>query len=502
MQTIFLWQKKFFSVLYTLVKDVSKLNKKQKINLNIQERQMIKAPIVEALQNAYDNPTYQFHIPGHTKGKAVYKDFKKLIGERALTVDTTDEFDNLGTLHPASGPIKEAQELAAEAFGAQKTFFLLNGSTAGNLAIGMALTKKGQKVIINRNCHRSALTGLMISGAEPVWVSPSKIEDWSIWGSINPSDIEKALKENDDVGLVWITNPTYEGVVSDVKAISAICKKYNVPLAVDEAHGCLWNFSSHLPQSALKLGADVVVHSLHKTGGSMSQSSMLHIANNSMVNPDNVEKALKLLHTTSPSLMLLGSLDASRAFLQSQSGLNMLERAIKNAKYLRKRLDNIPNLHQLKNDFGYSTDVTKVFIKIDGLSGKRLESILEIDFGIEVESASDIGVLILCNLGNKHSDFVYLADALEKIASSNHKDLYYLENRKHMPMIEPKIVMSLRDAYYADKEIIKKEDAIGRISAEVIAECPPGISILLPGELITEAHLPYLNDYETLEVVR
>ena len=195
MQTIFLWQKKFFSVLYTLVKDVSKLNKKQKINLNIQERQMIKAPIVEALQNAYDNPTYQFHIPGHTKGKAVYKDFKKLIGERALTVDTTDEFDNLGTLHPASGPIKEAQELAAEAFGAQKTFFLLNGSTAGNLAIGMALTKKGQKVIINRNCHRSALTGLMISGAEPVWVSPSKIEDWSIWGSINPSDIEKALKK-------------------------------------------------------------------------------------------------------------------------------------------------------------------------------------------------------------------------------------------------------------------------------------------------------------------
>ena len=502
MQTIFLWQKKFFSVLYTLVKDVSKLNKKQKINLNIQERQMIKAPIVEALQNAYDNPTYQFHIPGHTKGKAVYKDFKKLIGERALTVDTTDEFDNLGTLHPASGPIKEAQELAAEAFGAQKTFFLLNGSTAGNLAIGMALTKKGQKVIINRNCHRSALTGLMISGAEPVWVSPSKIEDWSIWGSINPSDIEKALKENDDVGLVWITNPTYEGVVSDVKAISAICKKYNVPLAVDEAHGCLWNFSSHLPQSALKLGADVVVHSLHKTGGSMSQSSMLHIAKDSGVNADTVEKALKLLHTTSPSLMLLGSLDASRAFLQSQSGLNMLERAIKNAKYLRKRLDNIPNLSQLKNDFGYSTDVTKVFIKIDGLSGKRLESILEIDFGIEVESASDIGVLILCNLGNKHSDFVYLADALEKIASSNHKDLYYLENRKHMPMIEPKIVMSLRDAYYADKEIIKKEDAIGRISAEVIAECPPGISILLPGELITEAHLPYLNDYETLEVVR
>ena len=366
----------------------------------------------------------------------------------------------------------------------------------------MALTKKGQKVIINRNCHRSALTGLMISGAEPVWICPNRIDDWSIWGSIEASKIEQALKENDNVGLVWITNPTYEGVVSDIKSISEVCKKYNVPLVVDEAHGCLWNFNSHLPQTALKLGADVVVHSLHKTGGSMSQSSMLHIAKNSKINPDTVEKALKLLHTTSPSLMLLASLDSARAVLQSKSGQTLIDRTVKNAKYLRSRLDKIPNLHQLKTSFGYMTDVTKVFIKIDGLSGKRLESILEIDFGIEVESASDIGVLILCNLGNKHSDFVYLANALEKIASANHKDIYYLENRKHMPMLEPQIVISLRDAYYAEKEIVKKENAIGRISAEVIAECPPGISILLPGELITEEHMPYLKDYDTLEIVK
>lgn len=476
--------------------------KKIKARKELKEIQKVKAPIVEALKSAYANPTYQFHIPGHTKGKAVYKEFKKLIGEKALSIDTTDEFDNLGTLHPATGPIAEAQELASKAFGAEKTFFLLNGSTAGNLAIGMALTKKGQKVIINRNCHRSALTGLMISGAEPVWVCPSRIEDWSVWGNIEVSKIEQALKENDNVGLVWITNPTYEGVVSDIKAISEVCKKYNVPLIVDEAHGCLWNFNSHLPETALKLGADAVVHSLHKTGGSMSQSSMLHIAKNSKINPDTVEKALKLLHTTSPSLILLGSLDASRAVLQSQSGQKLIDRAVKNAKYLRKRLDNIPNLHQLKPSFGYMTDVTKVFIKIDGLSGKRLESILEIDFGIEVESASDIGVLILCNLGNKRSDFVYLADALEKIANADHKDIYYLENRKHMPMLEPIIKMSLRDAYYSEKETIPKEHAIGRISAEVIAECPPGISILLPGELITEAHLPYLNDYKELEVVK
>lgn len=479
-----------------MAKDI-KINRSAKIY----EVVKVKAPIVEALKNAVDNPTYQFHIPGHTKGRAIYPDFKKLIGEKALNVDTTDEFDNLGTLHPATGPIGEAQELAAEAFGAKKTFFLLNGSTAGNMAIGMALTKAGQKIIINRNCHRSALTGLMISGAEPIWICPNRIEDWSIWGNLDASIIEKQLQENENVGLVWITNPTYEGVVSDIKSISKVCKKYGVPLVVDEAHGCLWNFNKHLPETALKLGADAVIHSLHKTGGSMSQSSMLHIAKDSMINPDSVEKALKMLHTTSPSLMLLASLDAARATLQSKSGQAILERTIKNAKYLRNRLDNIQGLHQLKSDFGYKTDVTKVFIKMDGLSGKRLESILEIDFGIEVESASDIGVLILCNLGNKHSDFVYLADCLEKIASSDYKDIYYLENRKHMPMLDPIIKMSLREAYYADKEVIAKEDAIGRISAELVAECPPGISILLPGELITEAHLPYLNDYKTLEVV-
>ena len=460
------------------------------------------APIVDALRNYYENPTLQFHIPGHTKGKAIFKDFKKLVGEKVLCIDTTDEFDNLGTLHPATGPIKAAQELAAQAFGAKKTFFLLNGSTAGNLALAMSLTKKGQKIIVNRNCHRSVLTGLMISGAEPIWFCPNKIEDWSVWGNLDANKIEELIQNNKDVSMVWITNPTYEGVVSDIKSISKVCKKYGIPLIVDEAHGCLWNFNKHLPETALKLGADAVVHSLHKTGGSMSQSSMLHISKDSCLDCDAVEKALKLLHTTSPSLLLLASLDSARANLQSKSGQKLLSRTIANAKYLRKRLDEIPNLHQLKGDFGYKTDITKVFIKIDGLSGKRLESILEIDFNIEVESASDIGVLILCNLGNKRSDFKYLADCLEKIATTNYQDIYYLENRKHMPMLEPQIKMSLRDAFYAEKEVIKKEDAIGRISAEVVAECPPGISILLPGELITEAHLPYLNDYETLEVVK
>ena len=462
----------------------------------------IHAPIVEALKKAYDNPTYQFHIPGHTKGLGTLSDFRNLIGKKAMCLDTTDEFDNLGTLTPATGPIKEAQELAAKAFGAKRTFFLLNGSTIGNLAIAMGLTKKGQKVIVNRNCHRSILTGLIISGAEPLWILPEKFSQWGLWGNIKAEDVEKLLNENDDVSMVWITNPTYEGVVSDVKAISEICKKHNVPLIVDEAHGCLWNFNSKLPETSLKLGADIVVHSLHKTGGSMSQSSMLHIAENSKINADDVERALMLLHTTSPSLLLLASLDASRANLQSDKGQRQLDRAIKNAKYLRSEIDKMEHIHQLKSDFGFKTDVTKIFIKADGLSGKRLESILEIDFGIEVESASDEGLLLLSNIGNKRSDFEYLAECLHKIDEHNYQDIYYLENKKHMPMLTPIIKKNLREAYFSEKEIIPKEQAVGRLSGEVVAECPPGISILLPGELITPEHLPYLTDYETIEVLK
>ena len=462
----------------------------------------IKAPIVEALKCAYENPTYQFHIPGHTKGNGVLPDFRKLIGKKALSLDTTDEFDGLGTLHPATGPIKEAQELAAEAFGAKKTFFLLNGSTAGNLALAMGLTKKGQRILTNRNCHRSVLTGMIISGAEPLWLIPNRFEDWGVWGNVSPESVEAQLKLHDDIAMVWITTPTYEGVVSDIKSISAVCKKHRVPLIVDEAHACLWNFNQHLPTPALQLGADAVVHSLHKTGGSMSQSSMLHIAENSMLDVNAIEKSLKLLHTTSPSLLLLASLDAARANLDSQRGRKQLSRAVENAKFLRREIDKMEHIHHLKPDFGYKTDITKVFIKADGLSGKRLESILEIDFNIEVESASDAGLLVLCNLGNTRADIKYLVDCLNTIDKTNYSDICYLENKKHMPMLTPIIKMSLRDSFYSPKETIPKSQAVGRICAEVIAECPPGIAVLLPGELITEKHMPYLQDYEFLEVIK
>ncbi len=454
------------------------------------------APLLDAMFTYKKDPMVGFHIPGHYRGQGVNPSFRDLIGDSALKLDTTDEFDNLGTLHPSTGPIDEAQKMAAKCWGAKRTFFVTGGSTIANLALAFSMTSQGDELLIGRNCHRSVLTGLIFSGAKVNWVIPKKLDDWAIFGNIEPSDIENKLKSNRNIKLVWITNPTYEGVVSDVEAISKICKKYKAALIVDEAHGSLWNFNSNLPDCALRYGADAVVHSLHKTGGAMTQSSMLHLSKNSMFDENKVEHAMKLLHTTSPSLLLLTSLDASRAYLSSFDGKNKLQNAIDNAMYFRQEAKKIDGLSVLDGKI----DVTKLFIKMRGLTGIQLEYILEHDYKIEVESASDEGILLLSNLGNGKDDFVYLLKCLKEISTKKYEITQ--NNVKIMPLIDPEIVMNLREAYFAPKEYVNKSDCIGRISSEVIALCPPGISILLPGEIIKEEHLPYLFNYEKLEVIK
>lgn len=460
------------------------------------------APILVALEKYKKTPMTGFHIPGHNRGEGVLAAFSEIVGADVLKLDTTDEFDNIGTLHPRTGAIKEAMTLAAEAFGAKRTFFLTGGSTIGNLAIAFGTTKPNDEILIGRNCHRSVLAGMVISGANPAWVIPKKLDDWAIFGAVEPSQIKAQLENNENISLVWVTNPTYEGVISDIEGISKICKEYNVPLVVDEAHGCLWNFSNQLPTSALHLGADAVVHSLHKTGGSMVQSSMLHISHNSKFDVEKIERALMLMHSTSPSVLLLASLDCARANLTSFEGREKIEAAIENAIYFRKSLEGFENISILNEKAGINFDLTKIFIKVKGLSGVRLEKILEEEFEIEIESASDEGLLILSNIGGKKSEFDYLINALKTIASRNYHRNEGDVSIKYTPLVDPKIIMSPRSAFFVSKEVVKKQEAIGRICSEVIALCPPGISVLLPGEVIREEHLPYLTGYDVIEVVK
>lgn len=288
-------------------------------------------------------------------------------------------------------------------------------------------------------------------------VNAQKLEDWAIYGAIQPSDLAEKLKNNKNVKFVWVTNPTYEGVVSNIKEIAEICHFYKVPLIVDEAHGSLWNFHEELPTTALQLGADAVVHSLHKTGGALTQASMLHLGKNSLLDENKIEHALKLLHTTSPSILLLASLDAARASLSSNEGKKLIQNAIDNAKFFREQASNIAGVSVLGEGSRVNFDVTKIFLKVRGLTGKRLESVLELDFNIEVESASDEGVLILSNIGNTRAEFEYLLLAIKQIARNNYPDLSHLENVKFMPLTEPNVVMTPREAYFSQKERIKKK---------------------------------------------
>lgn len=465
------------------------------------EKEYILAPLVDALEKYKNNPSIGFHIPGHNRGNGAWERFNSLIGEEALMLDTTDEFDGLGTLFPASGTIKEAMELASSVYNSKRTFFITSGSTISNLAIAFGAISPGDEVLISRNSHRSVITGTMISGANPTWLMPDLLKNWSIFGAIEPEELERQLSNKPDAKFVWLVNPTYEGMISDIEKMALICKKHNVPLIVDEAHGSLWNYSDKLPKSALELGADAVVHSLHKTGGSMTQSSMLHISKDSSLDVHKIEHALKLLHTTSPSILLLASLDASRAYLNSEEGRRLIDKAVENARYFRLKAKSIKNLSVLGEEDGVEFDTTKIFIKMKGLSGKRLETILELDFNIEIESASDEGVLILSNIGNTREEFEYLLNALREISAREYPDICHLEGKKYMPLMEPVTVMTPREAYFAPKKLIRTEEAVGKVSAEVIALCPPGISVLLPGEIIRKEHMPYLSDYSEIEVI-
>lgn len=466
------------------------------------ELKSIPTPILDAWENYLNNASVPLHIPGHARGEGVFPKFRELVGERLINLDTTDEFDNLGTLHPATGPIAKSQELFSELFKSYKAFFLINGSTVGNLALALTVTKENQKVLVSRNCHRSVVSGITMSGANPIWIMPEKLQEWGVWGGVSPSNIKRLLDENPEVSTVWITNPTYEGVVSDIKSIAAICKEKDVTFIVDEAHGCLWRFHDDLPYSALDCGADAVVHSIHKTGGSFSQSSVMHVGKNSKINAEELEANLKMLHSTSPSYLLLASLDSARAYLSSNYGLNQINKAVKNAYMVRERLSNIPRVKCLNPNEQINIDPTKIYITVEGLSGKRLESILEFEYHIEVEAATDEGILALSNIGNTERELEYFAECIIKIAQNNYHDLTYLDKTKYMPFHTPETIYTPRQAFLKAKEKVSIKESVGRISAEVIAICPPGIPVVVPGEMITEDHLPFMTMLDGINVLK
>ncbi len=401
------------------------------------------------------------------------------------------EIEGLDNLSNPKGIIRNAQIRASEIYDTEKTFFLTQGATTGILAAMKAVIRPTDKILVARNCHRSVVSGAILCNADIDWILPdSKGEisnNFGIYGKIDPEILEFQLKLNDYRAFI-MTSPTYEGIISDIEKIAKICKQYNTYLIVDEAHGSLFNFSSAFPESAIKLGADFSVNSLHKSAGALNQCALLHMSKNCKdINPEIVEAAVNLFHTTSPSYPLLSCIEETIGFLNSKEGLKALDELILNIISFRDYFKN-SGFEFLEDD---SHDITKIFLKLKGVKGSTLSRILSEKFNIEDEFNNEAGVLFYTGIGTTKAKLDKLRVALLKILDMKLKDETFQGFDFQPP---PLVKIQPCAAIYAKKTLVNKKDSELMISADSIIPYPPGFGVLYSGEAIQEWHLKYLED--------
>jgi arginine/lysine/ornithine decarboxylase len=408
------------------------------------------------------------------------------------------ELPELDNLFAPEGVIAEAQELAAEAFGAEKTWFLVNGSTCGIIAAILATCNPGDHIILPRNVHQSAIAGLVLSGAIPIFLTPEYNQGFDLSYSITPETLGRALKEYPETKAVLVVYPTYQGVCGDLAAIAQITHKYNIPLLVDEAHGAHFAFHPRLPPSALSCGADLTVQSTHKVLGSMTQSSMLHLQGE-RIDAQRLGKALQLGQSTSPSYLLLASLDAARSqmALEGESLLSQTIRLAEKARAAIRGLDGLAVFQEPPSPGYKRLDITRLTVKISdlGLSGFAADEILHQQLGVTAELPSLHHLTFILSIGNTDRDIDKLINAFQ-ILSSDYKT--------HSTLISPpslanpitsisSTALSPRDAFFAPTKTLTLGQSIGYISAETLCPYPPGIPVIMQGEIITQTALEHLQ---------
>ena len=349
----------------------------------------------------------------------------------------------------------------------------------------------GDRILIARNCHKSVLSGVIVAGCDVDWLMPDTDNEissnWGIYGKIDPEKLEHQLKLNDYRAFI-MTSPTYEGIVSDIEAISKICRQYNTYLIVDEAHGALFNFSDSFPKTAIEQGADFSVHSLHKNAGAINQCALLHMSKECRnIDPDLVQKAVNLFQTTSPSYPMISIIEETINFLNSKEGLKTIDELVLNVINLKDYFKG-KNIEFLDNA---DHDITKVFLKINGMSGNNLSEILYNEHNIEDEFNNDFGCLFLTGIGTTKAKFDKLKIALIKILEGKY-ELNYTPVADFQPQPLVKIQPFL--AFYAKGNLVNKEDSELMISSASVIPYPPGIGVLYPGEAIQEWHMKYLED--------
>jgi arginine decarboxylase len=453
------------------------------------------APLLNALQKSSKQPHAAFYAPGHKQGKGSNSKLKNLIGVEALTVDLP-ELPELDNLFAPTGVIEEAQQLAAETFGATKTWFLINGSTCGIIAAILATCNAGDKIILPRNIHQSAIAGLVLSGAIPIFINPEYDAKEGLAYNVTPTAIQQALIEHPDTKAVMILHPTYQGVCSDIAAIAQITHQYDIPLLVDEAHGAHFTFHPDLPPSAMSVGADLTVQSTHKVLSAMTQASMLHIQG-SRVCDRRISKALQLLQSTSPSYILLASLDAARQQMATE-GRELMNKTITLALEARKELAAIPNLSVFKPVIQpgcHHVDLTRLTINISqlGITGFEADEILHEQLKVTCELPLLHHLTFIISLGNTNEDINQLVEAFKKLAKLTINNQPLTINNQQLTIDNQQSTITPRNAYFAPTQTIPIQEASDRICGELICPYPPGIPLLMPGEKITPEAIAYLQ---------
>ncbi|UQD51559.1 arginine decarboxylase [Bacillus methanolicus] len=447
------------------------------------------------IKHAKKNPV-QFHIPGHKKGAGIDPDFRNFIGDNALSIDLIN-IGPLDDLHQPKGIIKEAQDLAAEAFGADHTFFSVQGTSGVIMTMVMSVCGPGDKIIVPRNVHKSVMSAIVFSGAVPIFIHPEIDENLGISHGITTEAVAKALEQHPDAKGVLVINPTYFGMVADLKEIVSIAHKYNVPVLVDEAHGTHIHFHDDLPLSAMQAGADMAASSVHKLGGSMTQSSILNVREG-LISPKRVQSILSMLTTTSTSYLLLASLDVARKRLATE-GKELLDKTIELAQSLRKKINEIEHLYCVgdeilgsKATFDYDPTKLTISVKDLGITGYDAEKWLREKYNIEVELSDLYNILCIVTPGDTEKEAQILLEALKNLSKEFHHQAEKVKVQVMLPDI-PVLALTPRDAFYAETEVVPFEKSEGRIIAEFVMVYPPGIPIFIPGEIITKENLLYIK---------
>lgn len=455
-----------------------------------------KTPIFDSLMEYVNRGTIPFHVPGHKKGDGMDEKFKNFVGTNILSIDVT-VFKLVDSLHHPTGPIKEAMQLAADAYGSDMAFISVQGTSGAIQAMILSVVGDGDKIIVPRNVHKSVTAGIILSGAKPVFMQPEIDKNIGIAHGVTPETVKKTLEENPDAKAVLIINPTYYGVAADIKTIAEIVHSYDIPLIVDEAHGPHLSFNDRLPTSALDAGADMCAQSTHKIIGSMTQTSFLQVKSG-RIDINWVQQIMNLLQTTSPSYPLMASLDVARMQIATK-GKELLDKAIDLAEYARDGINKIPGLYCFgKEILGqpgvFALDPTKITITCKGLglTGYELDQILADEYHIQFELSDLYNALAVGSFGDSKEKMDILLKALREISDRYYGTRPIISSCLEAPEV-PERALSPREAFNAEKIDVPLKDSASMISGEFLLAYPPGIPIICPGEIVTQEVIDYVQ---------